>query len=152
MRSLSKMSTLNPNRRTGFTLIEILIVVVIMAILAGMIIPQFTETTKDAKVSTALFNLNTMRAQIELFKAEHGGTLPNATLSDLTIAKAYQGKTYGPYMSAVLENSLTGSRVVKNSAAAKVVAGDITAGNGGGWVYSPSSGEIRLDTVDYWQK
>ena len=62
--------------RRGFTLIEILIVVVIMAILAATIIPQFTDSTADAEIATTEFNLNTLRAQIELYKAQHGGTPP----------------------------------------------------------------------------
>ena len=53
---------------SAFTLIEVLIVVVIMAILAATIIPQFTDSTKDAKASTATFNLHTLRAQIELYR------------------------------------------------------------------------------------
>src|SRR5690242_7438548 len=119
------MRHLNPCRRRGFTLIEILIVVVVMAILAAVIIPQFADTTKDARISGALFNLNTMRAQIERYKAEHDGRLPNASLTDLTTAKIYLGKSYGPYMSGVLENSLTSSSAVKTSAGAKIVIGDI---------------------------
>ena len=43
--------------RSAFTLIEVLIVVVIMAILAATIIPQFTDSTKDAKTSTAKMNV-----------------------------------------------------------------------------------------------
>ena len=46
--------------RSAFTLIEVLIVVVIMAILAAAIVPQFTDSTKDAKSSTAKFNLHTV--------------------------------------------------------------------------------------------
>jgi general secretion pathway protein G len=42
----------------GFTLIEVLIVVVIMAILAGTIIPQFAASTDDAKASALKFNLH----------------------------------------------------------------------------------------------
>src|SRR5437867_11185786 len=76
--------TMSSNRRSAFTLIEILIVVVIIAVLAATIIPQFTDSQKDARISTAQFNLNTLRAQIELFKAQHSGALPNATLTDLT--------------------------------------------------------------------
>ena len=41
-------------KQNAFTLIEILIVVVIMAVLAAAIIPQFTDSTDDAKESTAV--------------------------------------------------------------------------------------------------
>ena len=40
-------------RSSGFTLVEILIVVVIMAVLAATIIPQFSSATNDAKTSGA---------------------------------------------------------------------------------------------------
>ena len=59
--------------RSAFTLIEVLIVVVIMAILAATIIPQFTDSTKDAKTSTAKMNLATLRAQIQLYRTQHTG-------------------------------------------------------------------------------
>jgi general secretion pathway protein G len=64
--------------RTGFTLVEVLIVVVIMAVLAATIIPQFTDTTTDAKKNTSVFNLNTLRAQVETYKAQHNGKVPTA--------------------------------------------------------------------------
>ncbi len=60
-------------RPTGFTLIEILIVVVILGILAAVIIPQFTNAADDASVSTARMQLQTMRSQIELYRAQSGG-------------------------------------------------------------------------------
>mgnify|MGYP002626473716 CR=1 FL=1 len=43
----------NNKRHSGFTLVEVLIVVVIMAVLAATIIPQFSDSSKDAKVSSA---------------------------------------------------------------------------------------------------
>ena len=51
-------------KNSGFTLVEVLIVVVILAILAAAIIPQFADSTTDAKTSTALFNLNTDRKSV----------------------------------------------------------------------------------------
>ncbi len=58
--------------RTGFTLIEILIVVVILGILAAVVIPQFTNAADDASVSSARTQLQTMRSQIELYRAQNG--------------------------------------------------------------------------------
>ncbi|MCE9546128.1 MAG: type II secretion system GspH family protein [Planctomycetia bacterium] len=139
------------NRRNAFTLIEILIVVVIMAVLAATIIPQFTDSTKDAKESTALLNLNTLRSQVELFKAQHGGALPNATLTDLTTATTYNGKTYGPYMQQLPTNPITNSAAVKPAGGATIVVGDLTSG-GGGWIYSSTSGEVRLDDSNLYTK
>ncbi len=72
------------HRRQGFTLVEVLIVVVIMAVLAATIIPQFSDSARDAKISTAKFNLNTLRTQIQFYRAQHNGALPSATLVELT--------------------------------------------------------------------
>jgi general secretion pathway protein G len=58
--------------RTGFTLIEILIVVVILGILAAVVIPQFTNAADDASVASARTQLQTMRSQIELYRAQNG--------------------------------------------------------------------------------
>ena len=60
----------------GFTLIEILIVVVILGILAAVIIPQFTNAADDASVSSARTQLQTMRSQIELFRSQTGSYPP----------------------------------------------------------------------------
>ena len=61
----------------------VLIVVIIMAVLAATIIPQFSSSTNDAKDSSLKFNLQTIRSQIEIYKVHHNGTMPAlATFSD----------------------------------------------------------------------
>ena len=72
-------------RRSGFTLIEVLIVVVIMAVLAATIIPQFSASTKDAKDSALDFNTHSLRAQIELYKIDHNGLLPQHDATNLAL-------------------------------------------------------------------
>lgn len=109
----------------GFTLVELLIVVIILAILAAIIVPQFGSSTEDANVSTLKSNLSSMRNLIELYYQQHGarypgaylesdgttasaaGTCPAAFLAQLTMYTDQNGKTsgtktnvfkYGPYL------------------------------------------------------
>ncbi len=56
----------------GFTLVELLIVVIILSILAVVVIPQFTNTTDDARLSAADTALGNMRAVVDLYYAQHG--------------------------------------------------------------------------------
>src|SRR2546423_13054463 len=60
----------------GFTLVEILIVVIILGILAAIVIPQFTNASNDARKSNVVSQLQTLRAQIELYKLQHKDAIP----------------------------------------------------------------------------
>ena len=53
----------------GFTLVELLIVVIILAILAAIIVPQFTAATDDAKQSAYDTNVANIRSAIDLVSA-----------------------------------------------------------------------------------
>ena len=68
--------------KSGFTLVEILIVVVILGILAAIVIPQFTGASTEAKESSLVSNLQSIRSQIELFKIQHNDILPGQILSE----------------------------------------------------------------------
>lgn len=56
----------------GFTLVELLIVVIILSILAAIVMPQFTSATEDAKLSTLDNSLANMRSIIDFFYQQHG--------------------------------------------------------------------------------
>ena len=70
--------------RRGFTLIEILIVVVILGILAAIVIPQFTNASQEAAESSVKSQLQTVRSQVELFRVRNNGNLP-ADFNDLML-------------------------------------------------------------------
>lgn len=70
--------------RRGFTLIEILIVVVIIGLLAALVIPNITTTAQDAARSTAHSQLSSVRSQIELYKLRYGGFIPPPAGTDGT--------------------------------------------------------------------
>ncbi len=62
---------LNSKSQSGFTLIEMLIVIVVLGILAMIIVPQITVSTEDAKTSTLQTNLTGIRSSIETYYAQH---------------------------------------------------------------------------------
>ncbi|MBN1392913.1 MAG: prepilin-type N-terminal cleavage/methylation domain-containing protein [Sedimentisphaerales bacterium] len=116
--------------KRGFTLVEILIVVVILGILAAIVIPQFSDASEQAKESSLLSDLQTVRSQIELFKVHHnglvpgagGGTTPEQALTGLTnvsgaTAAAPGAGVYGPYLQKLPLNPFTNGRGINGAAA-----------------------------------
>jgi prepilin-type N-terminal cleavage/methylation domain-containing protein len=66
-------------RQAGFTLIEIMIVVALIGILAGISIPMYLNYIKDAKIKTARSTLEQFPVLIEQYRAEFGRMCPACT-------------------------------------------------------------------------
>ncbi|MBK7654104.1 MAG: type II secretion system protein [Betaproteobacteria bacterium] len=91
----------------GFTLVELLIVAIILAVLAAIVIPQFSSSTADAKESALDADLNVMRSAIELYRAQHGGKYPGATVSSGLTCTTGTAGTAAVNTSASLTDQLT---------------------------------------------
>lgn len=72
-------------RRQGFTLIEMMIVIVIIAILVGTLLPQFRGAQDEASEQRARSELRTLATAIESYYLHNNNTLP-ATLTTLITA------------------------------------------------------------------
>jgi general secretion pathway protein G len=129
-------------RRGGFTLVEILIVVIILGILAGIVIPQFSTASQDSRTSSIKSQLQNVRLAIQAYQMQHMDTLPNLSSSWtplLTQTNPQGGTTgavlVGPYLPSVPVNVLTGGSNISTA-----------AGAGVDWVWNVGTG--TLSAVD----
>ena len=77
--------------RKAFTLVELLIVVIILGILAAVVIPQFSDASEDARLSSLTTNLQTIRGQIELYHIQYGVYPPEATFGTVMTTTPVSG-------------------------------------------------------------
>ena len=143
--------------KSGFTLIEILIVVIILGILAAIVIPQFTEASSEARESTLVSNLHTLRSQIGLYKVQHDDVLPGDTTAngvpddaanfeaDLigqTDVEGNVGTEFGPYMQNVPENPFITSTDAGANVMFSIGTGAAPGDNSSHWYIDDATGNI----------
>jgi general secretion pathway protein G len=93
-------------RSHGFTLIEIMVVVVILGILAATIIPRFIGTTHDARVSAAKSHVAELENALERFYV-HMDRYPTTEEGLKALVEAPDGdekKWRGPYISQLRQD------------------------------------------------
>ena len=83
------MNTLN--NRGGFTLIEIMVVIVILAMLAALVGPKLMGRTDDAKVKTTRIQLKGLESALKLYKLDNGSYPSTEQGLDALVAKPSVG-------------------------------------------------------------
>jgi general secretion pathway protein G len=136
------MAHMSKNR--GFTLVEILVVVMLLGILAAMIIPKFSNSTTEAKRNSLSSSLQAVRGQVELYMLQHGDAPPVLSGSDwtaLTDLSTFSGQQVGPYLIAPPTNPLNGFSDIFN-VSSDPVGGDPVAVSNAGFVYNANNGKM----------
>ena len=62
----------SPDRQRGFTLIELMVVLVIMGVLAALIVPNIIGRTDEARVTAAKTDIGTIMQALKLYKLDNG--------------------------------------------------------------------------------
>ena len=82
------MSTRRWKKAGGFTLVEVMIVLVVIGILASIAVPHLTVQTVEANEAAAATDIGAVRKAIALYAAQHGGTYPSAAGDGTTAASS----------------------------------------------------------------
>ena len=146
----SRISKRRERVLTGFTLVEILVVVVILGILAAIVIPRLSQASSEARLNATLGNLQTVRSQIELYKVQHKDLLPGQLVAGGPVSEAKfidamtNDAKYGAYVRKIPANLCMSDVANRDVIRCVNGVGLSPAGNEGtGWWFNAANGDFR---------
>lgn len=74
--------------QSGFTMVELIIVVAIMGIIGAILVPQFSKTTEKARITTDISSVKAIQRQIDRYHAEFNkwpGNTPQTIMNELVL-------------------------------------------------------------------
>ena len=136
---------MNKRLQKGFTLIELIVVIAVLAILAGVAVPRFVNATQRARASAELADVGTIRAGLANAaatallgtSAKNTGTLTYPATLTIASGRAFPELLSDNSAADMAERGWTGTHPT------------FTGPNGGVYTYTPATGAfIRTGGVD----
>jgi len=89
--------------RSGFTLLEVLLVLAILGVIAALVVPQLIGRLSGTKIDATKISIKAIEAQLKVYSVDHEDTFPEGSgqetmLQYLTQPDEIKGRTIPPYL------------------------------------------------------
>ncbi|MHC4158262.1 MAG: hypothetical protein ACYSSO_04195 [Planctomycetota bacterium] len=119
---------------------EIAIIAVVLGVCGRMIAPQFCEAGIETKVSALIERLEVMRAQLDLYRVQHGESLPPTdSFASFETAMTRKLGQYGPYVEKIPTNPFNKLKRVRFD-------GEAAGAGKAGWRLDTKTGLFQADS------
>lgn len=132
------------SKRSGFSLVELVVVVLIMGVIAAVAIPKMAGSTQTAKDNSAKSTLAVLRNAVELYYANNGAYPGTDQATFQTALAAY---IKGPFPTCPVVNANNNVRVVTGDS----LPLSASVGGAQGWAYNNQTGEVIINAAAYTQ-
>ncbi len=119
--------------------VEVLIMAVILGVAARTTVPRFTRASTEEKISELIDGLETMRAQLDLYRVQHGDCLPptDSFASFEAVMTTKEGR-YDPHLKKIPVNPFNKLNTVRFD-------GEPAGTGGAGWRLDTKTGLFQAD-------
>ena len=120
----------------GYTLIEVLMVILIVGLFALILTPNFNRYKKESAANVTKTNLESLRTAIQMYYDDQHSWPPDLLLNDKLVDESTW--PYKKYIAAIPRDGYKKSN--------QIYAANSTD-NAGGWVYDPMTGKILPNLI-----
>ena len=126
-------------KKTRLSYVEAVIIASVLSVVTMTVVPKFIEASLESKTSDLIDGLQEMRAQLDLYRAQHENSLPPIdSFESFKTAMTTKTGQYGPYVAKVPVNPFNNLNTVRFD-------GEPAGAGKAGWRFDTKTGLFQAD-------